>query len=517
MGTFAITLPNLQTRISEKDLLVQSQVNTYSTGNAYRTQELVVVNQDQTTSFPYATQFDTGVITYNETLKKHYYICTEGGGTSNIMELVDGESKWKWFSFHPNNPQGGFTPDKYVYSKKHKTYYSCLGGMAEYSESTWAYTGRGDASAQQTIGYDTKRDLVLSIAKAYTVAPFFQYYLTVYDPSVVSTLVDPNPNASGNILLSPNYLHNITAMGQTLTDFSQLSYSEYDDSYYFCILGALWKTHPTTGVTALVHTATGETLSMLFDGVNKYVYMLIETTTSAKIDKLDLDTYSVVSSVTITAPDFVKLNLATFLYIDDIVVVLAEFSTLSGQAGSGALRSSAVLGYNKDLSLDLVFQKRLYENFTPILNGPQLYSTVNMGFPSTTALPSGNAKNYLKSVTPQHFKKLAGDQTEVHIPIYNSVTEPWNKSALLNINPVTPYPTVTTPVVDDCCLAELICDVKYKLAKNSCESTKRSIVGRHFNNVWENSQLLEAVLWVTTFDCLSCDEIEKLKCIISKI
>ena len=78
MGTYAITLPNLQTRISEKDLLVQSQVNTYSTGNAYRTQEYKVIEQDTTqTDVSKQTKFDIGLISYNETLKKHYYICTE--------------------------------------------------------------------------------------------------------------------------------------------------------------------------------------------------------------------------------------------------------------------------------------------------------------------------------------------------------------------------------------------------------------------------------------------------------
>ena len=512
MGTYAITLLNLPTRISEKDLLVQSQVNTYSTGNPYRTKELVVVNQDETTNYPKSTKNALGVVCYNETLKKHYYICTMGGGSSNIMELVDGESKWKWFKVNSTTSQGGITPDKYVYSKKHKAYYSCGAGIAEFDESTWNYKERGDGFGGRVIGYDTKRDFVLSFSTALGGA----YYLTAYDPSVDSTTIDTSPGGGGNILLSSNYLHNITAMGESISSFSYLSYSEYDDHYYFCVLGALWKTHPTTGATSLVYTATGLILSMLFDGKNKYAYIITETTTSAKIEKLDLDTY-LASSVTITAPLFVKLRFAIFLYVDDIVVVLVEFKTYTSEKGSGALDSYAVLGYNKDLSLDLIFQKRLFENWSPSAGSPQYPSSVNLGFQSTTPLASPNYKSYLKACPPQHFKKLTGDETEVHIPIYNGLYENWNKTSLLNINPVTQYPTVTAEVVVDCCLTELISDIKYKLAKNSCESTKRSIVGRHFNDVWGNSQLLEAVLWVTTFDCLSCNEIEKLKCIISKI
>lgn len=526
MGTYAITLPNLPTRISEKDLLIQSQVNTYSTGNAYRTQEYKVIEQDTTqTDVSKQTKFDIGLISYNETLKKHYYICSEPGGTSNVMELVDGDSEWKWFSYHPNTPQGGFSPDKYVYSKKHKTYYSCAAGLAEWDEATWNYTGRGDASGQYLIAYDSKRDLVISFAKGYTMTPNFQIYLTTYDPSVASTTVDPSPNASGNTLLSANYLHNITTMGQPLTDFSHLSYSPYDDSYYFCIIGALWKTNPTTGATSLVYTSQGETMSLAFDGDTKYAYLIIEdlNTPTIKIQVLDIDTYTVVSSKTINttnSPLFTRLSFATILYVKDILLVLVYFDDTTNSpsfAGSGALRSSAILGYDKSLSLDLMFQKRLYDNWNAGVGFPQQQFYYFPAVFSQTQIPSPNVKNFLSTISPQHFKTLAGNQTEVHIPVFNPTNDAWNRSVMLNINPVTPYPTVTTPVVDDCCLAELICDVKYKLAKNSCESTKRSIVGRHFNNVWENSQLLEAVLWVTTFDCLSCDEIEKLKCIISKI
>ena len=317
MGTYAITLPNLPTRISEKDLLIQSQVNTYSTGNAYRTQEYKVIEQDTTqTDASKQTKFDIGLISYNETLKKHYYICSEPGGTSNVMELVDGDSEWKWFSYHPNTPQGGFSPDKYVYSKKHKTYYSCAAGLAEWDEVTWNYTGRGDASGQYLIAYDSKRDLVISFAKGYTMTPNFQIYLTTYDPSVASTTVDPSPNASGNTLLSANYLHNITTMGQPLTDFSHLSYSPYDDSYYFCIIGALWKTNPTTGATSLVYTSQGETMSLAFDGDTKYAYLIIEdlNTPTIKIQVLDIDTYTVVSSKTINTTKFSFIYKIKFCY-----------------------------------------------------------------------------------------------------------------------------------------------------------------------------------------------------------
>ena len=510
MGTYAITLPNLQTRISEKDLLVQSQVNVYSTGNTYTTQELYTVNQDETTVGSSSTKSNSGQIVYNENLKRHYFIGFQAGGTGNIMELLDESTEWKFKKTHNNTTQGGVTPDKYVYSKKYKTYYSCREGLAEWDENNWVHSSRGDASAVNCIAYDSKRDLVLSFAIGYGTGTGTNKWLTTYDPSVVSTTLDPYSGMTGEILLSANYLHNITAMGQPLFDFNHLSYSKYDDFYYFAIIGAIYKTDPTSGATSLVYTVTGELLSLSFDGDSKYVYMLVETTTSIKLEMLDLTTYTVSSTTTVTAPSFVKITFATIYYVKDVVLVLIN-------SESGFLTSNSILAYNKDTSLDLVFQKRLYENWAPSAGSPQLASSVSLGFGISTQIPSPNQKTFLRSLVPQNFKELSGNKTEVHVPVFNSVYGNWNKSSVLSINPVVQYPTVTTPVVDDCCLSDLICDVKYKLAKNSCEATKRSIVGRHFKNVWDNSQTLEAILWITTFDCLSCDEIEKLKCIISKI
>ena len=118
------------------------------------------------------------------------------------------------------------------------------------------------------------------------------------------------------------------------------------------------------------------------------------------------------------------------------------------------------------------------------------------------------------------FKLSTEDKVDLHIPVYiGGVSGPYRTTTtMLNVNPVTAYPVVAgDAVVVDCCLDELKCEINIKLAKKSCEATNRAIVGRHYGCMFEDAQLLEAMLWITTFDCLTCDEIEKLRCITSKI
>jgi hypothetical protein len=92
-----------------------------------------------------------------------------------------------------------------------------------------------------------------------------------------------------------------------------------------------------------------------------------------------------------------------------------------------------------------------------------------------------------------------------------------NYMVYIDISDKPDYPSVTVDTSDDCCVDDLLCELETKLAKKSCEATNRAIVGRHYGNVWDSSELLEVIKWVTEFDCLSCEDIETLRCIISKI
>ena len=129
-------------------------------------------------------------------------------------------------------------------------------------------------------------------------------------------------------------------------------------------------------------------------------------------------------------------------------------------------------------------------------------------------------KYYINSNPSQVVRPLSNDEVNIHIPVQiGGLGNPFRTTShMQNINPVTPYPTVTTPTaLVDCCLDELKCDINTKLASKSCEVTNRAIVGKHYGGMADDSELLEALLWITTFDCLTCDEIEKLRCITSKI
>ena len=157
--------------------------------------------------------------------------------------------------------------------------------------------------------------------------------------------------------------------------------------------------------------------------------------------------------------------------------------------------------------------------FPDPVGGVPLTTPSLMQYASTT-----NSSTYTKLVgysnPPQLFKPLSGDELDIHIPVHNtsaSASRYGTTSFVLNIKPIVPYPTVTSTTELDCCLDELICDINTKLASTSCEATKRAIVGRHYGGMTNDAELLESLLWITTFDCLTCDEIEKLRCITSKI
>ena len=508
MGTYAITQPNIQTRIADRNSFIQAEVNTYATGNTYRHQELVHVPQKT----PYSVTAKDGPIFWSEEFKRHYFIPIVGGGSGSVLQLLEGSSAWEYVGPFNNNPQC-ITPNIWTYSKKHNKYYGIgLSGMAEYN-SQFTYTDRGDSLAVSSIDYDTKRDLILAVGST---ASNTNVSIGTYDPSASTTT---NPS-NGKEILSFTHIYSLADIQASPVIISNnlkfLSYSAYNDKYYFSILDKLYIVNPDTpNPSPLVppYTASGEIMGFEIDGSSQYAYLIedIISTNTCKLVKLDLATHTVVQSLIIT--DVVRIEIC---YLGK-VVSLHITSVVSYNNGVTSNIVSRIESYNKDSFSDLVFKKNLYDKgiVSPAVPQIQFSSSPSVFYNNTTV--GSVTKQYRKFKKLQLVQEVATDQVNVHFSVRNSIYQNACSSMFLNINPVIPYPTVTTPVVDDCCLSDLICDVKYKLSKISCEATKRSIVGRHFKNVWDNSQTLEAILWITTFDCLSCDEIEKLKCIISKI
>ena len=170
--------------------------------------------------------------------------------------------------------------------------------------------------------------------------------------------------------------------------------------------------------------------------------------------------------------------------------------------------------FNEDLNLDIVHTKRFFENNSVGLSPQFPFTSALFGSVSTT-----NGKTAMSYNIDGNYEEPLSDEHNVYLPVWRSgaTTPPYTMNLLLNINPVTEYPTVASSTEEDNCLSNLLSDIKTKLAKKSCEATTRSIVGRHYGNVWSQSETLEAIEWVSTFDCLTSDEIEDLRCIISKI
>jgi len=78
-------------------------------------------------------------------------------------------------------------------------------------------------------------------------------------------------------------------------------------------------------------------------------------------------------------------------------------------------------------------------------------------------------------------------------------------------------------MADEVCCDEarqcLIDDLSCKIAGIGCEINKREKVGRNMTDLWNSSIKLLNIQWVldNLSCCLTCDEVEAFRCIISKI
>lgn len=495
MGSYALNINDYATRLADKDSFIQATGYNYDGVNKYNHEELLDYNLKAADVGSF--NFRNGEIVWNEGTKEHYYLAWAGsGGPLDFAKLSEGADEWE-FVKQVTSPQV-ITPSKWAYSPKYNTYYGIGAGMAEYDADTMTYTQRGITFISNAITYDTKRDRVISTGQNPS-APA-NFLIQSFDPSAPT--IDDQVHGAPYQQFVPDFIGDTGTTNQTLF----LDYSEWDDKIYWAYSDTVYVFDYATGlVTVALTSGANEVMGWMIPKGEQYAYMLHEDGADVYLSRVDLSNYSIITSINLGS----GYSFATLHYVTKSVMVIV------GTAG----QPISVFTYDKLLTNNKVYRKNLYENaeYDPQPNAQIPYSTALYLSESTT-----NAKQFPNGYALQQYYEPLSDQHDVHIPTRRSAVssqspDPRNNSLMMNIKPIVPYPSVTVTSSEDCCLDELLCEVETKLGKYSCEVTKRSIVGRHFGNMWDKSQMLEAIKWVTEFDCLSCDDVEALRCITSKI
>ncbi len=486
MGSYVITptLSDFGARRSEITDRIEAVQNTYSTGNKYRHQELFI-NDAIDNNAPE----NVSSVWYNSKKQVYQMVTSQSGGTATLLE-IDSDKKWAFSKAITNHPKVLGVCFSWVYSEKLDRFYGLTAGLGEYDgDFNPISNSYALASGSDSMAYDTKRDFVLVAGQKFVVGG---HWLIQLDPN------GEQVEEAGvyGFQMARNYLVSI-GTGRTM---KFLNYSEYNDRYYYADENKIIEVHPETGSANILLTKGTDVIGLMIEKGSQYGYYAYVDGTNVKLTKFDLSNYSV------SYPEISLGNIDefVFLYVGKTVVINCQKNSIN----SGAWYS---VSYNSELTLNLTFEKYLFYNDTGATSLPSKvkYNT------STSPISS---KKYLKMNTSQIFKLSTEDKVDLHIPVYIGVVSgPYSTTTMLNVNPVTAYPVVTDTTVTDCCLDELKCEINIKLAKKSCEATNRAIVGRHYGCMFEDAQLLEAMLWITTFDCLTCDEIENLRCITSKI
>lgn len=496
MGTYAITLTNYTERYNESLLYKGLAHNINDTNQKYKPKEIVL--NDYSNSKGISLSSDSFWDSYDN---RYIYFYIEAGGSAYILTKND-DNEWVDYKTLSNPAHASFSANYFIRTESGKVY-GLSSGLGEYDKD-FNYTPNGyDFAVGTTMAYDTKRNYLLVAG----VNPFGGF------PSATKfiTQLDLNKEASTIVgitdLLFPIILNQYTTTNEVI---SFLTYSSSDDMYYYVVGNNIYKTNPTTGVAEIVKTKGTDVIGFIIEeGTNTAYYAYIENnvTNNVIVSKFNLDDPNGEGSyIDYTVGNVYKFQ---FIYVGKVTVFLSKLAITSTHESVTVLSS--------DLITNLSREKYMA---TPISVTSGLF---NLTFPTPTQYfySTVGGKQVVTQNPTQKFKPLSGDEVDIHIPV--SINSPLGgismgtTSFVLNINPVVAYPVVSTPTVEDCCLDELKCDINTKLAKKSCEATKRAIVGRHYGGMTNDSELLEALLWITTFDCLTCDEIEKLRCITSKI
>ena len=231
----------------------------------------------------------------------------------------------------------------------------------------------------------------------------------------------------------------------------------------------------------------------------------------------------IISKTTDTATLLNNLDKINLVYTDKAVVVAGSYEA---DGETNFLRDGYwTKVFTSDIQYDLTNEKRFYikEDVINPASGSTAtwYSTLAY---NDTWNEDGQLTETRRNVfTDVYAETLSSGVDRIYFPMYaqggfgeDSIGQQ-SYLSYMDITPFTPYTVLTEEEKEDCCIDELVSEAKNKLAQYSCEVTKRSIVGRHYGNMWAKSQMIEAILWVSEMNCLTCDDIETLRCIISKI
>tara|TARA_R110001632_G_scaffold111726_2_gene222554 strand:+ start:334 stop:1833 length:1500 start_codon:yes stop_codon:yes gene_type:complete len=499
MGTYAITVDDYNVKLNDIDLYKGLAITVNNTGQNYIHEELALNAYDNSRTL------SSSIVIWDEYESKYVYYWSQGGGASYLLNL---NSDNKWIDSGAVNSSYAFAsgyPDYFIRTKSNKIY-GVGGGIGSYDED-WNPTLPRYPFANVNLAYDTKRNYLITSG----INPYLGgggSYLTRLD-------LNKEPITLGlTDIIYPVMLHEITA-SNIQKPFS-IHYSSYDDMYYYVFAGSIYKTNPETGVREVVLTKGVDIIALIItEGSNEGYYAYVENAVSEAVvvGRFDLDNPSVVKA----EYNIGNVSSFYFVYVGKFVVFAAKDNVVPS-SGYGIWQYITVL--SSDLVYNLSRKKYMGVPTTNvsgefILTDPTFLAYSTFG-PSNTYNKVIAANNH-----PQKFKPLSGDEINVHIPVAvyptNAGVPTGSTTFILNIKPIVPYPTVTSPTELDCCLDELICDINTKLASTSCKATNMAIVGRHYGGMTNDAELLESLLWITTFDCLTCDEIEKLRCITSKI
>lgn len=515
MGTYALDITHLWGRnfqiyheksIREKNNLIQAVQNTVNSNTVIH-EELISVFQNNNNP----TSGKSCVLNYREDTDNIDAFFTTGGASGYIVSVLD-----KTTGLFDNKGYKSYITAQdsrsRVYIPSIKRYIiSSHFGIDFIDPETWLPTGivdRADWGGINEIAYDFD-NLKMYIITTNSV----NYFVSEVDLKQV-------PIVSGGI----DYYYSSKQIHQLSINKTNVKFFSYNSTLNKVTFvdetnGNVYSLDPALTLQSSTLVSNGIATIVAYqeevDSNNAYVcYYDSGITTIYRIDLTSGDPSLTVLSQKVLQKTYGSNNIdkLSLIYADKAVVLL--LSNSSDTETDDLNGDIYVKVLSKDLNYDLSNEKRIYNPSEKIGPTTMLHNSL-YAFPDTFGVGSLDYK-YKVTNKNNYVKPLSSQTDRIYIPTFGS-NNIKNYFQYFDISNRIPYPTIVNPVIEDCCLPELIVDINCKLVKNSCEATKRSIVGRHFNNVWKNSQLLEAVLWVTTFDCLSCDEIEKLKCIISKI
>jgi len=493
MGTYAITLNNFLQGLSDLGLYKLTRINVYDTVKKYKSKEIVINKYNNI--YPLGASAD---IFWDDSENEYLYFYTAGGGSAYLLKQ-NNDNEWVLHKKIPNGAPFVSSGNPYYFIKTQSgKSYGLTFGVAEYDKD-FNFTNNGYPYAQRCFAYDTKRNFLI-------VASYNPLDLPISYTTLCITQLDLNKEPS-NVAGNPNSLFPIFLNSYTTTNeaINFLSYSSYDDMYYYSVGNSIYKTNPITGAVQTVKTKGTSILGlMIAEGSSVAYWAYIDTSVNndIRVKRFNIDDPS--DSLSYTELNKGIVEAFNFIYIDKVLAILTKNSNVN-----------TISVHSLDF-FKLSYKKNIY---FPVDVTIGLF---NRTWQATyqASLSTVDGISIRQQNATQRFKPLSGDKVDIHIPIDMTSGvggKPLgSSSAKLTIEPITPYPVITTPAVVDCCLDELKCDINTKLAKKSCESTKRAIIGKHYSEMTKDAELLEALLWITTFDCLTCDDIEKLRCITLK-